>query len=83
MLNEGGSIREVNGFFVTLVPKIKKNLSMKDYIPIALCNIIYKVVAKVLAMRLCVALHSVIGDQYQSASLKGYQILDNIIIAHK
>lgn len=62
VLNNGGSVQEVNKTFITLVPKIKAAYSVKDFRPIALCNVIYKLVAKVLAIRFCLALDSVIGD---------------------
>lgn len=82
VLNFGGSIREVNETFITLVPKIKDARCVKDYRPIALCNVIYKLIAKVLATRLSSVLNSVIED-HQGAFLKGRQIYYNIIVAHE
>lgn len=82
VLNHGSSIREVNEMFITLVPKIKNGQFVKDFRSISLCNVIYNLVAKVLAMRLCLVLDSVIGD-HQGTFLKGQLIYDNIVVAHE
>lgn len=55
---------------------------MKDYRPITLFNVVYKIMAKVLVMRLCPVPGSVIGD-HQYIFLKDRRIYDNIIIAYE
>lgn len=49
-----------------------------EFHPISLCNVSYKIVAKVLALRLMKALPHVV-DEVQSAFVKGRLIIDNII----
>ena len=53
---------------------------MSDFKPIALCKIVYKIIAKVIANRLKTILPSIISDN-QSAFIPGKFITDNIMLA--
>ncbi|KAM1655328.1 hypothetical protein ACFX2K_007610 [Malus domestica] len=55
---------------------------MTQYRPIALCNVIYKVIAKVLTNRLKMVMPKVICGN-QSAFVAGKQIQDNILVVHE
>jgi hypothetical protein len=50
--------------------------------PISLCNVIYKIITKVIANRLKPILHSIISPE-QGGFVEGRQILDGIIVAHE
>jgi hypothetical protein len=70
----------LNSTNIALIPKGDNQVSMKDWRPIALCNVLYKVVAKVLANRLKEVLDKCISDN-QSAFVPGRSILDNAMAA--
>lgn len=51
-LNNGRFDSRINFTNIVIIPKVKKPSSMAQFRPISLCNIVYKVAAKVLANRL-------------------------------
>ncbi|KAM0985117.1 hypothetical protein ACFX15_012053 [Malus domestica] len=55
---------------------------MTQYRPIDLCNVIYKILAKVLTNRLKLVMPKVISEN-QSAFVAGKQIQDNILVVHE
>lgn len=62
-----------------LIPKIKCPLHPSNYRPISLCNVIYKIVAKVLNNRLVGALPSLVFEN-QTVFIKDRSILDNAMM---
>lgn len=79
-LNEGIFPHNINDTNIILIPKIDNPTSMKDFRPISLCNVIYKLVSKVLANRLEGVLHNYIAEE-QSAFIAARSIMDNVMIA--
>ncbi|GJV24561.1 putative RNA-directed DNA polymerase, eukaryota, reverse transcriptase zinc-binding domain protein [Tanacetum coccineum] len=69
------SLRGYNASFITLIPKIQNPLVVKDYRPISLLGIQYKIIAKVLATRLAKVVNEVVRFE-QTTSIQGRQILD-------
>ncbi|KAL9667168.1 hypothetical protein QQ045_001517 [Rhodiola kirilowii] len=82
MLREGMVEGELNKTLITLVPKKKDPERMEDYRTISLCNVIVKLVNKVLANRLKQILPAIISES-QSAFVPGRLISDNISAAHE
>ncbi|GAU46451.1 hypothetical protein TSUD_402180 [Trifolium subterraneum] len=71
------SLNETN---ICLIPKCDNPISMKDLRPISLCNVLYKMISKVLANRLKDCLDRCVSQE-QSAFVEGRSILDNALIA--
>lgn len=81
-INSGNLLKATNKTIITLIPKIESPTLVFQFRPISLCNVVYRVVAKVLSNRLQPLLKHCISPN-QSAFISGRQIMDNIMIAHE
>lgn len=66
ILNNGALLSDLNHTIVVLIPKIISPTMVSDFQPLSLCNVIYRVIAKVIANKLKLVLGDVIS-QNQSA----------------
>ena len=72
--------KSINDTYICLIPKTKTPQKITKYRPISLCNVIYKLLSKVLANRLNKILHNVINEA-QSAFVLGRFITNNVVVA--
>lgn len=63
-----------------MVPKCDLPMSMRDLRPISLCNVVYKILAKILVNRLQRVLPKCISKEH-SGFISGRTILDNVMVA--
>ncbi|XP_021755926.1 uncharacterized protein LOC110721107 [Chenopodium quinoa] len=75
-----GDVKNVmNTTSLTLIPKVANVVTMTQFWPIACCNVIYKILSKLLCSRLKEVLHGIISEE-QGAFVSGRAILDNIML---
>jgi len=75
-------LKALNAAFISLIPK-QDSVQMADkYKPIALCNVVYKIISKVVANRLRPLLSHLVSEEH-ACYVEGRQILNNIIQAHE
>ncbi|KAG7564158.1 Reverse transcriptase zinc-binding domain [Arabidopsis suecica] len=70
----------VNSTILALIPKKTEAREMKDYRPISCCNVIYKVISKLIANRLKTVLPKFISGN-QSAFVKDRLLIENLLLA--
>jgi len=73
-------LKSLNSTFLALVPKEEEANSPEKFRPISLCNVIYKIISKVIANRLKPILPGLISEE-QSGYVEGRQIVNNILLA--
>jgi hypothetical protein len=59
--SSGQILKQINHCIIALVPKSTNVNSANDFKPISCCNVIYKVISKILAGRLCRAFQDIFG----------------------
>lgn len=65
---------------IVLIPKVDQPRYLKEFRPISLCNVVYKVITKVVVQRLRPFLDDLVGP-LQSSFIPGRSTTDNVILA--
>jgi hypothetical protein len=81
-LSSKGILQAFNTTFLTQIPKIKGEIFEDKYRSISLCNVIYKIISKLVATRLKPILLLIISQEH-GVFVEGRQILDDIIVAYE
>eukprot|EP00253_Pinus_taeda_P030826 PITA_30826 len=72
----------MNATFLTLIPKSNNSEEAQGFRPIALCNVIYKIIATLIAKILKPLLPSIISPE-QTGFVEGRQILNGLVVAQE
>lgn len=75
-------LREITHFFIVLIPKASNVAFVSQYRPISLCNVLYKIISKLLANRLKKVLPKLISP-WQTAFVPVHKIQENTYLAQE
>ncbi|KAF3786522.1 Transposon TX1 uncharacterized protein [Nymphaea thermarum] len=81
-LSTGRLVKKVDRNYIALIPKKEGLCRVDDLRPIALCNVLCKIISKFLSYRMKRCLQKVISKD-QDAFLPGRSITENIIFTHE
>ena len=67
---------------IVLIPKLDNPAHLKNFGPISLCNVIYKIITKVMVNRLRPFLDEIVGP-LQGSIILGRGTIDNIVVTQE
>ncbi|KAL0304622.1 UNVERIFIED_CONTAM: hypothetical protein Sangu_3074000 [Sesamum angustifolium] len=78
----GRLLKQVNATLFTLIPKVSAPSLVADFRHISCCNVIYKIITKILVLRIREVLDKLISPS-QNAFVPGRSISDNVMLAQE
>lgn len=82
ILKNGAPLLSINKTYISLIPKTNFPNTPSDYRPISLCNVILKIITKIIANRIKQILPNIVHEN-QSAFLSGRLITNNSLLVFK
>ncbi|XP_074298553.1 uncharacterized protein LOC141629451 [Silene latifolia] len=78
----GRLLKQLNHTLVTLVPKEELPQDVTQFRPISCCNVVYKIISKLICSRLTRVLPDIISPT-QGGFIKGRNIIENILVCQE
>ncbi|KAL0416338.1 UNVERIFIED_CONTAM: hypothetical protein Slati_3465700 [Sesamum latifolium] len=78
----GRLLKQVNSTLISLIPKVNTPTVVAEFRPISCCNVLYKIITKVIVQRMRGVLDKLISPS-QNAFVPGRSIGDNILLAQE
>ncbi|KAL0293975.1 UNVERIFIED_CONTAM: hypothetical protein Scaly_3131700 [Sesamum calycinum] len=75
-------LKQLNTTLLVLIPKVNMPTKVADFRPISCCNVIYKVITKIMVKRMQLVLDKLI-DNTQNAFVPGRNIATNVLLAQE
>lgn len=75
-------LKALNTSFISLIPKQDSSQFADKFRPITLCNVVYKIISKVVANKIRTLLPHLVSKEH-AGYVEGRKILNNIIQAHE
>ncbi|KAL0303730.1 UNVERIFIED_CONTAM: hypothetical protein Sradi_6241100 [Sesamum radiatum] len=78
----GRMLKQINATLINLLPKVHMPCKVSKYRPIACCNVMYKIISRILVARMKGILDRLV-DINQNAFVPGRKISDNILLSQE